>query len=153
MNSGPITLYSRRLSEEQYFDFLRARLLRKSRRDPASGCLIWTGNIDSCGYGRMGFYGRLSGVHRIAYTVWIGPIPDGMEIDHVRTRGCVSRACFEPAHLEPVTRAENNRRAGGITHCKRAGHPLFGANLYLNPASGKRICRQCKHEGRARWAA
>lgn len=46
--------------------------------------------------------------HRVAYELWVGPIPEGMELDH----RCKVRACINPAHLEPVTHAENMRRLG-----------------------------------------
>ena len=73
-------------------------------------CWIWTGACNSVGYGHMRWNGRHVFVHRLAYELSVGPIPQGLEIDHVAERGCVSRACCNPAHLEPVTHAENVRR-------------------------------------------
>jgi hypothetical protein len=74
--------------------------------DPATGCHIWAGAL-SHGYGAVGT--NRHGVfraHRVAYEVTNGPIPDGLQFDH----RCRNRACISPAHLEPVTNAENTRR-------------------------------------------
>ena len=58
-----------------------------------SECWIWRGSKDKCGYGRFRRANNfLDGAHRFAYEQFVGPIPEGMEIDHVKERGCVSRA-------------------------------------------------------------
>lgn len=49
--------------------------------------------------------------HRIAYEIAIGPIPDGLHVDHVWLKGCRSRACVRPDHLEAVPQRVNNQRA------------------------------------------
>jgi hypothetical protein len=61
---------------------------------------------------------RAAYAHRVAYELLVGPIPEGLTLDHVRDRGCTSTACVKaiadergPAHLEPVTMEENVRRA------------------------------------------
>ena len=78
--------------------------------------------------------------HRLYYERHVGPIPDGLEMDHL----CRNRACVNPDHLEPVTRAENNRRkAVAQTHCKN-GHPLSGDNLLATKR--QRACRACQRE-------
>jgi hypothetical protein len=66
-------------------------------------CWIWQGRRNACGYGT---FGRIL-AHRFAYERLVGPIPDGMELDHL----CGYRDCVDPSHLEPVTHAENARRA------------------------------------------
>jgi hypothetical protein len=78
-------------------------------------CWLWTG-ATSKGYGsfRPGGMATPAVAHRLAYERWVGPIPEGMEIDHVKARGCRSRRCVNPAHLEPVTGLENSRREARI---------------------------------------
>lgn len=73
------------------------------------GCWTWTGKKGSKGYGLVhvdSASGRQQQAHRAAYELVVGPIPDGLELDHL----CRVRVCVNPAHLEPVTRAENMRR-------------------------------------------
>jgi hypothetical protein len=76
------------------------------REHPRSGCWIWRGLLGPAGHGTY----KNKPAHRIIYTLLVGPIPDGLVLDHVRARGCISNACVWPAHLEPVTVAENSRR-------------------------------------------
>lgn len=117
-------------------------------------CWLWTSALNHHGYGLFGRGGRGGGMakaHRWSYEHFVGPIPQGLEIDHK----CRVRACVNPAHLEPVTRAENQRRRpdGGagvveaskkamLTHCKW-GHPFDEGNTYVTP-SGSRACRSCR---------
>lgn len=70
------------------------------------GCRVWTRAIQRNGYGCMSLDGKRYLAHRVSYETFIGPIPDGAVIDHL----CRNRACILPAHLEPVTHAENTRR-------------------------------------------
>lgn len=88
---------------------LRIRLFRQLVID-ASGCLLWTGKTDRQGYGRIKIGNRDHSVHRLMYELFVELIPDGLELDHVRERGCRNHNCASPAHLEPVTGAENTRR-------------------------------------------
>lgn len=105
-----------------------------------SGCMEWP--IAGGKYGRIIFEGRLQPVHRVAYRLAKGPIPDGLHLDHL----CRNPPCCNPDHLEPVTPAENNRRARAWpeTHCKR-GHVYDAANTYALP-SGYRRCRKCHND-------
>jgi hypothetical protein len=105
---------------------------------------------------------RLRTVHRVLYEELVGPVPDGMQLDHLcHTRDrtcaggitCLHRRCANLGHLEPVTRQENIRRGqtragrqSRQTHCKR-GHILAGSNLKPNRA-GFRICRSCRRSRR-----
>lgn len=81
------------------------RLLAGSVVDE-NGCRVWAGAPGLNGYGRMSVGNASDYVHRLAYVTWVGPIPEGLTIDHL----CRVRLCLEPSHLEPVTRAENTRR-------------------------------------------
>jgi hypothetical protein len=128
------------------------RLLEK-RVINADGCWVWTGtqmkgNRDFP-YGAMSIGNKPHLTHRVAYEMWVGPIPDDCEIDHVYLRGCRSTLCFNPAHLEAVTHRENLLRGVGVaatnaqkTHCLR-GHPFDEANTYY-PRAGGRSCRACR---------
>lgn len=69
-------------------------------------CWIWTGQINPDGYGWFGLAGKNELVHRYVYEMLVGPIPEGLEIDHL----CMVRPCLNPPHLEAVTHAENTRR-------------------------------------------
>lgn len=118
-------------------------------------CWVWTATL-SRGYGW--FYlgdeqgDRVSkgmGAHRWLYLRTIGPIPEGLDLDHL----CRNPPCVNPSHMEPVTRKENlargtvgmgGRRNAAKTHCP-AGHPYEGNNLRVS-AGGARSCRACARE-------
>lgn len=114
--------------------------------EKSDGCWRWLGFIGKEGYGRFGARkGTTSTLaHRVSYELSVGPIPQGLEIDHL----CRNRACVNPSHLEPVTREINIRR--GIspaarhakkTHCIR-GHEFTVDNIYWGPKNA-RHCRTC----------
>lgn len=116
------------------------------------GCWLWMGGKITGGYGNFSAGRRMTGAHRVAWAMYRGEIPAGMELDHVRERGCTSRACVNPAHLEPVTRKENTRRGDAGLHlvwanrskkaCSR-GHEYTELTTATN-ARGQRSCRVCK---------
>lgn len=117
----------------------------------SESCWEWRGWTTGNGYGRFRVTGGRVLAHRYSYELLVGPIPVGMEIDHL----CRNPSCVNPAHLEPVTHRENLLRgtspAAGYarqTHCKR-GHPFSPENTYIIPASGSRQCLSCKRAARA----
>lgn len=118
------------------------------------GCLVWQGYTTPDGYGRIQLEHRARFVHCVVYEYFSGPVPAGLHIDHVKARGCHSRACCNPAHLEPVTPRENTMRGESFaaknaakTRCPR-GHELAGSNLAVSPSRvsrGYRLCRICRN--------
>lgn len=116
-----------------------------------TGCWTWIGTRHGGGYGVIKRAGVQVRAHRIAYELYVGPIPAGLQIDHVKARGCVSRLCVNPAHLEAVTQQENLRRGQvwengarihrAKTHCPH-GHAYDARNTGWKK-TGARRCRAC----------
>lgn len=111
---------------------------------PVGDCLVFGGCVGSDGYGHITIDGKTLKTHRVVYEAVRGPIPAGLTIDHVRSRGCKFKTCCNVNHLEVVTLAENIRRAHVKTHCLR-GHELTGANLEQYALThGIRKCVACR---------
>ena len=123
---------------------LAERFDAKWFRHPITGCWIWTAST-TAGYGRIDVNRKFLYAHRVAYERFVGPIPAGLQLDHL----CRVRRCVNPSHLEPVTSRENTLRGNGVaarasaaTHCPH-GHPYDEANTYRDPRGWLR-CRTCK---------
>ncbi len=108
-------------------------------------CWLWTGSKRG-GYGKVWFDNTTQYAHRVVYKILVGPIPNGLEIDHL----CNIKACVNPEHLQVVTHKENMARVdlfdlGSIgtskNHCPH-GHEYSEDNTYHNPTGG-RICCIC----------
>jgi hypothetical protein len=75
--------------------------------EPGLGeCWVWVGRLNRNGYGRVALGGREPMAHRASYEAHVGPIPEGLVLDHL----CRVRCCINPRHLEPVTVQENTLR-------------------------------------------
>jgi hypothetical protein len=119
-------------------------------------CIEWAGHIDRDGYGRTSRNGKTIGAHRLVYEEEVGPVPVGLEIDHL----CRNRRCTNVTHLEPVTHRENCRR--GLvgkrfsirTHCSK-GHEYTKENVLITIGKrpGRRECRACHFIWMAKFRA
>lgn len=111
-------------------------------------CWPWLGATLDSGYGYTIFQGKRQVSHRVVYTLMVGPIPEGLQLDHL----CRNRWCQNPWHVEPVTAKVNIQRglsgyATGAqyrarTHCPQ-GHPYDEVNT-IHLKGNRRWCKQCK---------
>jgi hypothetical protein len=129
----------------------KARFLARCRpeqRGYATECWVWKSTMGANGYGRFQItrkpFIKESIAHRASYMIFKGPIPEGMDIDHV----CRNRDCVNPGHLRILSHRENvlsgrtfaaNNRAK--THCP-SGHEYSTENTYL--FRGMRMCKECR---------
>lgn len=159
--------YRRRLKRSGEFTLLLIRgvpLERlTSRIEPGlAECLLYTGSRNNTGYGLICVDGVQQLAHRVMYELTVGPIPEGLALDHTCHNrdtscsggdSCLHRRCINVDHLEPVTGAENTRRGKGWavngtkTHCPQ-GHPYDNENTHV--WNGRRYCRACNNALKAR---
>jgi hypothetical protein len=104
-------------------------------------CWTWTAAVTSKGYGSTCHQGHSVSTHRLAYELLIGPILDGLQIDHL----CRNTRCCNPAHLEPVTARVNMQRARAVTVCTR-GHEYTPENTIWKKHGTRRNCRTCVNQ-------
>lgn len=110
--------------------------------DITDTCWLWTASLDRNGYARFVAPGHRY-AHRFAYELLVGPIPDGLVLDHL----CRVTHCVNPSHLEPTTIADNVRRGMALipakTHCVN-GHEISGENAKPRE-NGRFRCRTCQN--------
>jgi hypothetical protein len=118
-------------------------------------CWEWQGSRFINGYGRLYVNGVAFYAHRLAHEHFVGPIPNGLVIDHL----CRNKLCVNPTHLETVTSGENTIRGmhpNMVTHrekrCRR-GHEIVGYNALLNATNGRKQCRRCRDDAQRRRRA
>lgn len=109
------------------------------------GCWEWQGTIHHQGYGVIRIGDRIHRAHRVVYEATVAPIADGFVLDHL----CENKRCVNPAHLEPVTHAENVRRAWANKPACRNGHLYTPENTGRKP-NGSRRCRACARAAQQR---
>ena len=118
-----------------------------------SPCWIWAKNVDlRTGYGRLMVNYKTIGAHRWMFEREVGPIPDGLTLDHL----CRIPTCVNPEHLEPVPGGVNAMRGDNPwaknarkTHCKH-GHEFTPENTYVGTDGGRR-CRKCKRRDQMKY--
>ena len=127
---------------------LLSRFLDKVSPEPNTGCWLWHGSCDGKGYGRIAYEGRSFPAHRASHILFKGPIPNGLQIDHL----CRQPGCVNPEHIEAVTARVNNMRGDSVavkaskaTHCPQ-GHPYSGDNLGRRTTRNERFCKTCKRQ-------
>lgn len=122
-----------------------------------AGCWVWTGAIGvKNGYGYVRTDGKTTTTHRVTYVEAKGPIPEGLEIDHL----CRNRACCNPDHLEAVTTGINSYRGESLAGINaRKTHCINGHELppFIAGGQGKRgrRCKECERAYRSseQWLA
>jgi len=129
------------------------RFILRVARSGEGGCWIWCGSRQTNGYGRFSIAHKWVPAHRWSYEQVRGPIPRGLDLDHL----CREPLCVNPDHLEAVTRRVNLLRGRTIpaahaakTRCP-AGHAYDQANTYTY--RGMRQCRKCRAVHRAKHRA
>lgn len=128
----------------------RERIMASINISAETGCWVWS-KCTRRGYGALRSFRKFWSAHRASYEVFVGPIPHGLELDHL----CRNRRCVNPQHLEPVSRAVNNARGSSPsalamhkTHCVY-GHEFSDSNT--RHRGGRRHCRACGRRRTREW--
>jgi hypothetical protein len=136
------------------------RFWRHVDKRGADECWPWLSTKSDDGYGKFRAVAGQPKVmaHRYAYELLVGPIPEGLQIDHVRARGCIRKDCVNPAHLEPVTALVNNHRSDNLTAVNAAkqtcprGH-AYDRRYVRKDGRRERVCSTCQLEAQRRHYA
>ena len=133
----------------------KVKLIENALVPDLGPCWLWMGAHNTNGYGSLIIGSRTDGTRKVvgaprfAYETLVGPIPEGLEPDHL----CRNPGCVNPSHLELVTHHTNVLRgSAGVrqklkTHCPK-GHPYDENNTSIY--HGHRSCKACKRECDAR---
>lgn len=129
----------------------RLPLRFESKVERTDTCWLWMGATNSKGYGCWSVDGVSQLAHRVAYQTLVGPIPEGLTIDHL----CRVKVCVNPAHLEPVTMLENIARAAEQDRPANCpyGHEYTAENTYVKVRPNGQINRTCRTCVRAKARA
>lgn len=126
---------------------IRERFDKYSPDRPSDGCWEWAGHRNDKGYAllRQGSDAHVY-AHRLSYELHVGPIPDGLQVDHL----CRNRACVNPSHLEPVTQHVNILRSENMAAkwARRTACDVCGGAF--SERKGRRFCPKCERERNAR---
>jgi hypothetical protein len=111
-----------------------------------TGCWVWQDN-DRSGYGFLSVNKQKQMAHRVSYELHVGPIPEGLQIDHL----CRNKMCVNPDHLEAVTQQENILRSNNLAAqwARRTVCHICGGPFHI--WKGRRVCRHCQLERNRRW--
>ena len=146
----PRGIYVRPTMEQRFW----AKVLKSgpipAERPDLGPCWTWSAGRDFYGYGVLWLNERKSkriSAHVASYMIHFGPVPSGLQIDHL----CRNRACPNPKHLEAVTQQVNLSRGNGVaavnrrkSHCCN-GHELSATNVKLR-SNGHRRCMTCQKQ-------
>lgn len=118
---------------------MRAKATLQRRVVQDGECLRWQGSHDRLGYARISYLGVNRLAHVLVWEFANGPVPDGLDIDHVYQAGCRYRDCIRIEHLEAVTTAVNCQRA-------RPYHKVGLCAKGIHPQSGPGKCVECNRD-------
>ncbi len=117
---------------------------------PITGCWMWMSYLNKHLYSRITIKSRNYTGHRISYLAFRGPIPRGMELDHL----CRNRWCCNPDHLEIVTSKENTMRGTSFAAVNAARTTCKAGHTFDMTRRGKHVqrgCRTCRRAAVARY--
>lgn len=122
---------------------LYKRLMDKTVRITESGCWIFMGAIKSNGYGDIWRAGKVVGAHKASYEMFVGPVPDGLDVCHI----CDVRCCINPSHLFVGTRKENMQDCKSKGRIAASSSKLTAADVDEIRASTERNCEIARRLG------
>lgn len=159
---GPIRQRINGTPEQRFWPRVDKHGPLPSHRPDLGPCWLWTTTASTTnGYPQFRHGRRMVLAYRFAYETIVGPIPDGLQLDHLCHNqsgceggpDCLHRKCVNPGHLEPVTNDENAARRAGMHYapmCRAGLHKMIENNVRITDI-GLRICRTCVPGRRANF--